>query len=79
MAVVPKILIPCEQCGHETPQLPSWLQDHADFTCRCGALIRLDREQFLRELQPTRPRAGRFQRWFTRLEGLTTRISRRGP
>jgi len=43
--------IPCATCGQETEKTVGWIKANDHFTCACGQGIKLDRDQFLGEIQ----------------------------
>ena len=44
------IEIPCEGCGKKHPKKIGWIKTHAEVSCSCGATIKLDKSQFVREI-----------------------------
>jgi len=43
--------LPCENCGRKTRKTIGWIKTHKQFTCGCGTVVRLDTDQFNREIR----------------------------
>jgi hypothetical protein len=41
-----KIPIPCPGCGRKTEKTVRWLMHNGQFTCSCGAVVKLDSGKF---------------------------------
>ncbi len=45
-----EIEIPCENCQRKTKKTIVWIKSNKEFTCACGTTIKLEAEQFKREI-----------------------------
>lgn len=45
-----EIDIPCENCSRKTKKSIGWIKSHNDFTCACGAHIKIDANKFKTEI-----------------------------
>ena len=39
--------LPCENCGRKSEKTVGWIKSHDEFTCTCGTVISLERDDVL--------------------------------
>lgn len=45
------LTLPCGKCGKEFEKSIGWLKVHDEFTCDCGGVLRIERQQLLDALK----------------------------
>lgn len=61
------IQLPCKQCGRVMKKTVGWVKRNMEFTCRCGAVIRLDADEVGREFAKIDRALAEFQRTVKKL------------
>jgi len=56
--------LPCHECSSKTKKSIAWVKAHKQFVCACGATVRFDASQLIRELGKVEAALAAFKKSF---------------